>query len=149
MWVWYSDNAGSDPNNDTFHIDFSGNSGSTWTNAKTLRPGRRVRQRRLVLPRDPRCRHRHTQQHLRARFVADDAGSGSIIKGAVDELAIFDYDCTDCVADFNGDGIVNTQDVLAFLNAWNAGDSSADINGDGSVNTQDVLAYLNLWNAGC
>ncbi|MCC7388408.1 MAG: S8 family serine peptidase [Phycisphaerales bacterium] len=55
----------------------------------------------------------------------------------------------DCVADFNDDGNVNTQDVLAFLNAWSAGDSSADINNDGSVNTQDVLAYLNLWNAGC
>ncbi|MFG0258746.1 MAG: FG-GAP-like repeat-containing protein [Phycisphaerales bacterium JB041] len=54
-----------------------------------------------------------------------------------------------CVADFNQDGSVNTQDVLAFLNAWNAGEGSADINGDGSVNTQDVLAFLNLWNVGC
>ncbi|MBK7403352.1 MAG: S8 family serine peptidase [Phycisphaerales bacterium] len=54
-----------------------------------------------------------------------------------------------CIADFNGDGSVNTQDVLAFLNAWAAGQSSADINGDGNVNTQDVLAFLNLWNAGC
>lgn len=55
----------------------------------------------------------------------------------------------DCVADFNDDGSVNTLDVLAFLNAWSAGDSSADINGDGSVNTLDVLAFLNLWSAGC
>ncbi|MBK7406546.1 MAG: hypothetical protein IPJ41_18605 [Phycisphaerales bacterium] len=55
----------------------------------------------------------------------------------------------DCIADFNDDGNVNTQDVLAFLNAWAAGDISADINGDGNVNTQDVLAFLNLWNAGC
>lgn len=54
-----------------------------------------------------------------------------------------------CVADMNGDGTVNTQDVLMFLNAWAAGDPSADINGDGEVNTQDVLAFLNLWAAGC
>ncbi len=54
-----------------------------------------------------------------------------------------------CVADFNGDGSVNTLDVLAFLNAWSAGDPSADINGDGAVNTLDVLAFLNLWGAGC
>ncbi|MDQ7014277.1 MAG: GC-type dockerin domain-anchored protein [Planctomycetota bacterium] len=54
-----------------------------------------------------------------------------------------------CVADFNGDGTVNTQDVLAFLNAWTSDDPSADINGDGSVNTQDVIMFLNLWNAGC
>ena len=54
-----------------------------------------------------------------------------------------------CVADFNGDGSVNTQDVLAFLNAWAAGDSSADIDGNGVVDTRDVLAFLNLWSAGC
>jgi len=55
----------------------------------------------------------------------------------------------DCYADFNGDGSVNSQDVLAFLNAWVIGDGSADANGDGTVNTQDVLVFLNLWNAGC
>jgi probable HAF family extracellular repeat protein len=55
----------------------------------------------------------------------------------------------DCLADFDGDGSIDTLDVLAFLNAWAAGDGSADINGDGTVNTQDVLAFLNLWNAGC
>ncbi|HZW09747.1 MAG TPA: S8 family serine peptidase [Phycisphaerales bacterium] len=54
-----------------------------------------------------------------------------------------------CVADFNGDGTVDTQDVLSFLNAWNADDGSADVNGDGTINTQDVLSFLNLWNAGC
>jgi len=54
-----------------------------------------------------------------------------------------------CLADFNDDTFVNTQDVLAFLNAWNAGDASADINADQTVNTQDVLAFLNLWTAGC
>ena len=54
-----------------------------------------------------------------------------------------------CDADFNGDGSVNTLDVLAFLNAWSAGDPAADFNGDGSINTLDVLAFLNAWSAGC
>jgi virginiamycin B lyase len=54
-----------------------------------------------------------------------------------------------CIADFNSDGVVNTQDVLAFLNAYTSGQDSADINGDGDVNTLDVLAFLNLWTAGC
>jgi hypothetical protein len=54
-----------------------------------------------------------------------------------------------CVADFNGDGATNTLDVLAFLNAWNAGDDSADMNEDGFIDTRDVLAFLNLWTAGC
>lgn len=55
----------------------------------------------------------------------------------------------DCDADFNGDGVVDTQDVLAFFNAWIVGDPSADINADGDVNTLDVLKFLNLWTAGC
>ena len=54
-----------------------------------------------------------------------------------------------CVADFNHDGTVNTQDVLAFLNAWSAGDPGADINGDGNINTLDVTAFLNAWTGGC
>ena len=54
-----------------------------------------------------------------------------------------------CIADFNGDGTVNTQDFLAYLNAWSAQDPRADVNGDGVVNTQDFLAFLNLWTAGC
>ena len=54
-----------------------------------------------------------------------------------------------CDADFNGDGDVNTIDVLAFLNAWSVGDPAADFNGDGTVNTLDVLAFLNAWSGGC
>ena len=54
-----------------------------------------------------------------------------------------------CPGDFDDSGAVNTLDVLAFLNAWAAGDPSADINGDGAVNTLDVLAFLNAWAAGC
>ena len=83
------------------------------------------------------------------RFSAVDGGSDTRVEAGIDAFLLDDVDCGGCVADFNGDGSVNTQDVLSFLNAWNAGDGSADINGDGSVNTQDVLAFLNLWNAGC
>jgi len=54
-----------------------------------------------------------------------------------------------CAADFNDDGAVNTQDVLAFLNAWTSGNARADFNGDGVINTQDVLAFLNAWTTGC
>ena len=54
-----------------------------------------------------------------------------------------------CAGDFNDDGQVNTLDVLAFLNAWTAGDPAADFNEDGEINTLDVLAFLNAWAAGC
>ena len=87
---------------------------------------------------------------LRVRFSVADNPDDSTTEAAIDAFLLADFVCGDgCIADFNGDGTVNTQDVLAFLNAWTAGDGSADINGDGAVNTQDVLAFLNLWNAGC
>ncbi|HZW08749.1 MAG TPA: PQQ-binding-like beta-propeller repeat protein [Phycisphaerales bacterium] len=54
-----------------------------------------------------------------------------------------------CAADIDGNGSVNTLDVLAFLNAWSSGDEAADFNADGAVNTLDVLAYLNAWSARC
>ncbi|HZW10647.1 MAG TPA: FG-GAP-like repeat-containing protein, partial [Phycisphaerales bacterium] len=54
-----------------------------------------------------------------------------------------------CPVDLNGDGTVNTQDFIEFLNLWNAGDDTADWNGDGVINTQDFIQYLNDWNAGC
>ncbi|MCW5774836.1 MAG: hypothetical protein KIS87_00120 [Phycisphaeraceae bacterium] len=54
-----------------------------------------------------------------------------------------------CAADFNGDGAVNTLDVLAFLNAFTSGDARADFNGDTVINTLDVLAFLNAFAAGC
>ncbi len=54
-----------------------------------------------------------------------------------------------CPADFNGDGEVDTQDVLAFLNAWVARDPASDCNGDGTIDTRDVLCFLSLWTSGC
>lgn len=54
-----------------------------------------------------------------------------------------------CPADFNEDGIVNTLDFLAFLNAYNVIDPGADFNGDGVVNTLDFLGFLNAYSRGC
>ena len=54
-----------------------------------------------------------------------------------------------CPADFNGDTVVNTLDVLAFLNAYTSGDPRADFNGDTVINTLDLLAFLNAFTAGC
>ncbi|QKK09988.1 MAG: hypothetical protein HND58_18755 [Planctomycetota bacterium] len=50
-----------------------------------------------------------------------------------------------CRADINGDGVVNTLDVLFFLNAWSERRPEGDFNEDGVVNTLDVLFFLNAW----
>ena len=48
--------------------------------------------------------------------------------------------------DVNGDGIVNTEDLLLLLAAWGECQGCPeDLNGDGVVNTTDLLALLAAW----
>ena len=52
--------------------------------------------------------------------------------------------------DVNGDGVVNTADLLALLGAWGScpeppEDCPADFNGDNVVNTEDLLILLGNW----
>jgi len=54
-----------------------------------------------------------------------------------------------CQGDANGDGVVNSLDVLEFLNLFVAGDPRADANGDTVINTLDFLKFLNWYNQAC
>ncbi len=54
-----------------------------------------------------------------------------------------------CVADWEGDGDVDSADVLALLSDFAAQDPGADVNGDGVVDTRDVILFLQLWAGGC
>jgi hypothetical protein len=55
-----------------------------------------------------------------------------------------------CVGDVNGDGVVDTADLLALLAAWGdcpdpPQDCPADFDGDGDVDTADLLILLAHW----
>jgi hypothetical protein len=52
-----------------------------------------------------------------------------------------------CPADLDGDGVVDTGDLLALLAAWGSDDADADVNCDGIVDTADLLALLADWGA--
>jgi subtilisin family serine protease len=54
-----------------------------------------------------------------------------------------------CAVDFNGDGLVNIQDFLAFLGAYAAGDMRCDFDANGSINVQDFLVFVAAYAAGC
>ena len=49
----------------------------------------------------------------------------------------------ECPADFDGDGDVDTADLLHLLGCW--GDSCGDVDGDGDTDTADLLALLGAW----
>ena len=50
--------------------------------------------------------------------------------------------------DLNGDGVVDSTDVMALFNAINSGDdldaTVADVNGDGVIDARDVMALYNI-----
>jgi hypothetical protein len=50
----------------------------------------------------------------------------------------------DCPEDLNGDGVVNTADLLTLLANWGT-NGAGDINNDGVVNTADLLMLLAAW----
>jgi hypothetical protein len=54
-----------------------------------------------------------------------------------------------CLGDFNGDGGVDGDDVVAFFAAWDSGAARADVNGDGGVDGDDVILFFSRWDSGC
>ncbi len=50
-----------------------------------------------------------------------------------------------CEGDFNSDGEVGVEDLLAMLAVWGDADAQVDLNGDGEVGVEDLLALLALW----
>jgi hypothetical protein len=51
----------------------------------------------------------------------------------------------DCLADVNGDSVVDVLDLLAVLAAWGATGGVEDINGDGIVDVLDLQEVLAAW----
>jgi len=71
--------------------------------------------------------------------IADGTSEDANGNGIPDE-------CEDeCPADFDGDGDVDTADLLHLLGAW--GTPDGDVDGDGDTDTADLLALLGAWGA--
>jgi hypothetical protein len=56
---------------------------------------------------------------------------------------------TGCMADFNGDGTVDSQDFFGFLQAFFDEKAAADFNQDAVVNSQDLFEFLTAFFSGC
>jgi hypothetical protein len=153
-WRWYSNGAGNAPYSDVFRVDVSTDNGGTWLNAETIgpasspdtNPGWRFASWSLSgLGLAP-------TSGVRLRFTADDAGSGSIVEAAIDDLTIESLTCinpTTCPADFNHDGAASVQDIFDFLTAFFANSPAADVNNSTSVTVQDIFDYLAAYFTGC
>lgn len=88
------------------------------------------------------------------RFVDDPETPDTGVPGgdggsAIVDMGAYEFQLMDCRADVSGDGLVDTRDVILFLNLWTDGEPLADWNGDGVADTRDVNAFLNDWVVGC
>jgi YVTN family beta-propeller protein len=81
--------------------------------------------------------------------LAADADAGLVAGAGLGGESVVFFELASCAVDLNGDGLVNTQDFILYLNLWASGDLGADWDGNGVVNTVDFIAYLNGWAAGC
>lgn len=109
-WRWYSNSAGGSPGADVFRVDISNNGGASWINVETVGPTgpgtsggwfyHEFAVADFVVP---------TPQ-VRLRFIAEDAGAGSLIEAAVDDLQILSFDCP---ADCNGNGTDDVEDIAS------------------------------------
>ncbi|MEQ1894347.1 MAG: IPT/TIG domain-containing protein, partial [Planctomycetota bacterium] len=79
---------------DSLRVDLSNDGGASWVNVETLGPGHvdglggwvrhELRIADFLAP----------TATLQLRFRADDSGAGSIVEAALDDLELFDPDCT-------------------------------------------------------
>lgn len=80
---------------------------------------------------------------------ADVASYDCIVSHACGSTTSNPATLTVCLADFNCDSAVDGDDVIAFFNAWDAGEIAADVNRDDSVDGDDVILFFGAWDQGC
>lgn len=54
-----------------------------------------------------------------------------------------------CVADFTNDCFIDSDDFVAFVGAFQAGDLSADADASGFIDSDDFVAFVASFTAGC
>jgi hypothetical protein len=143
---WFSDNRGNAPDTNDLVVQISNDNGSTWTTLETVTADadawvrREFRVSDFVAP----------TATMRLRFIARDS-TNALVEAGIDEVSAFATRCgaPACPGDWNGDGVIDFNDLLEYLNDYNAQAPRADINLDGIVDFNDLLEYLNLYNAPC
>ena len=139
---WYSNNQGSDPNNDSMPIQISGNGGTTWVQLELVTENagawvqKKFRVRDFVTP---------TAGTIKLRFIARDLGTGSVVEAGVDDIQVTELVCPTAIeGDLDGDGMVGAADLAVLLLDFGpCGGCASDLDQSGLVDAGDI-AYLLL-----
>jgi choice-of-anchor B domain-containing protein len=93
-WRWWSNRQNIFAIDDSFRVDLSNDGGASWVNVETLEPahvdglGGWVRHELRIAD------FLAPTAVMQLRFRAEDIGGGSIVEAAIDDLELFDPDCT-------------------------------------------------------
>lgn len=141
--LWYSNDQGSAPGQDTFAVFISNDDGVSWELLDATQQStdgwetRRYRIGDVLEPTD----------QMRLLFIAADEDRGSIVEAGIDELMV-EVDCgPPHPADLDRDGSLTLFDFLLFQSLWEAGDPAADIDRDGAFTLFDFLGYQTLFDS--
>jgi choice-of-anchor B domain-containing protein len=106
-WRWYSNTQGGSPNADVFTVDISNNNGSSWVNVETVGPTGAQTGGGWYFHEFTVSNYVTPTSTVRLRFVADDAGSGSVIEAAIDDFQVTTPNCSGFAVICSGDGSGN------------------------------------------
>lgn len=151
---WF-DNTGSgtgaNPGVETFLVQISNNNGSTWSTLETVGPAGPGSSGGWILAEHRIADYVTPTASVRVRFTAKD-DIGAVIEAGVDRFEVAEYLCEpapDCPPDIDGNGILNLDDLDAFITAFFGGDLGVDLDGNGTLNLDDLDLFVTLFSAGC
>ena len=144
-WRWYSNDLGQNPGSDIWQVEVSSNGGDWMILEQTNESDNSWSEKQFLL-----TNLFDVPGSIQIRFTAEDAGSGSLVEAAVDDLRIFyPGELAFIPGDVNLDGQINVQDLVLLVghilgNASLTGSAvfAADYNIDGDVNIQDVVTLV-------
>jgi len=87
-WRWYSNNLGATPGTDFWRVDISNDGGASWQAVENTLESSNAWQRTLVRIEDIVA----PTSNMRLRFIAEDAGDGSLIEAAVDDFQVLGFE---------------------------------------------------------
>jgi hypothetical protein len=149
-WRWYNNSAGPAPGTDTLRVEISDDGGATWSLVEEVGPtgdevvGGWIQHRAIVE------NLIDLTAQVRMRVVASDTGTESTVEAGVDDVRIDVIQCDGparCPCDWDGNGVLSSQDFFSFVTAFFGGD--ADFNRNGVSDSQDFFDFVGCFFGNC